>query len=493
MKKIFQFFLAAVVFGLAAVSCDVERLPYNVIEQRDAFQSVKDATTMNNGLYVQLRNRVHGIYMFSTDIQADLLNASLDFGNRNGFPHRWEGFMATDYTIRDVWAGYYSALVNVNNIIENQHLIKGQNAQEEALLQRYLGEAHLLRAYYYHRLASRWGKPYNPGSAETDLGVPLMLEFNITLQPPRSTVAVTYRQILDDIAQAKTLLANTPGQQGASRITLDAVLALETRVHLYMQNWSALIPVAQQLINSGKYPLVTTEAAMRGMWHNDSGAEMIFQMYASRPSELGSSMVPLLGFRPAANDYNPDFIPQQWVVDLFAENDIRRNVYLAELPVHIQGVNYSGIYLINKFPGNPALWVGNTNYQHKPKIFRIAEVYLNLAEAQYHSSPGAALATLNTLRVARGLAPLTGLSGDALLNAIKEERTRELLAEGWRLDDLMRWGQGVQRRPPQNPNPVNTGVLYTELSKPAGHYQFIWGIPDRDLTTNPNLVQNPGW
>jgi hypothetical protein len=151
--------------------------------------------------------------------------------------------------------------------------------------------------------------------------------------------------------------------------------------------------------------------------------------------------------------------------------------------------------LLNKFPGNPELFTtANTNYQHKPKVFRLAEVYLNLAEAQYHVNQGAALGTLNALRTARGLGALD-VSGDALMNAIKEERTRELLAEGFRLNDLMRWNMPVVCSTPQNLDPIHVTPAehYIGLNKPAGDNQFVWGIPSNDLTTNTNMVQNPGW
>lgn len=497
MKKILRMFLVAAVFVVAAVSCDVERLPKNAIESTEAFQSVKDAQNMNNGLYAQLRSRIHGLQTYSTDIQADLLNAGRDYGNRQGFLHRWTELLATDYTIRDVWRLYYSAINNVNNVIENQERIEPENEEEQAQLDRFLGEAYFLRAYYYNRLAIRYGQLYNPSSAESDMGVSLVLTFDITQKPARASVAETYRQIIDDIGEAKRLLAGVDGSPSHHRITLDAVMALETRVRLHMQDWSGVIPVAEQLINTGTYPLITTEEGLRDMWHHDTSSEVILQVFASNPNELGSSMVPLLGYRSSEDDYNPDWIPNQWVIDLYEEDDIRRNVYLAELPVYMDGQNYydDGIMLANKYPGNPELYTGNTNYQHKPKVFRIAEVYMNLAEAQYYVNEANALSTLNTLRVARGLDALNNLSGQALLEAIQEERTRELMFEGWRLDDLHRWGLPVDRtsKPPQLAGPVLPGEDFTNLYREPYHPKMIWAIPSRDLTTNPNMVQNPGW
>lgn len=497
MKKIINIILGVSFLGLFTVSCEVERFPYNQIEQTQAFRTLTDAQTISNGMYMQLRNRVYGLFMFSTDVQADLFNASLDFGNRNGFPHRWNGFLAGDYTLRDTWSMYYSALANINNAIENLPRIETSKPADAELLDKFIGEAHFLRAYYYHQLVIRWGKPYNAATSATDLGVPLVLTYNPMLRPARATVAAVYSQILEDISKAKSLLPDG-GVANSTRITKDAVFAFESRVHLHMQNWTAAVTAANQVINSGRYPLATTVADFQKKWVNDESSEIIFMVDAIRPSELPDAAASrnniYLGFRSADGKYIPDFIPSQWVVDLYADGDIRKNVYLQEKPLIIQGTDYpTGIKLLTKYPGNPALYEAVTNYQHKPKVVHISETWMNKIEAQFHTDPAAALATLNTFRQTRGLAALPSITGNTLRDAIREERTRELLAEGYRLNDLMRWGLGVTRTAPQSMEPIQVGADYQLLTKPAGHYQFIWGIPTRDIDTNPNIVQNPEW
>ena len=504
MKNIF-YYLTVVLLMVASVSCDLDKYPYDAIEQSQAFKTLSDAGTIRNGLYGNMRSRLHGIYMFSTDVQADLLNATLDFGNRNGFPHRWEGFLDTDYTIRDVWRGYYSALVNVNNAIAMLPSIETANDTEKATLDSYIGEAYFLRAYYYHQLVLRWGKAYDPTSAASDLGVPLVLTFDVTAKPARATVDEVYKQILSDLTEAKTKLSGVAGSPGSNRITIDAVTALQARIHLHMRNWTEAATAAKSLITGGKYPLVKSEADFRKIWVNDAGSELIFQLQLVAPQELSPSGDPwnnvnniFLGFQPSTGKYVPDFVPQQWVIDLYENTDFRKNVYLAKKPLYIQGTDYPDIYLINKYPGNPALFTGaTTNYQHKPKVLRIAEMYLIAAEADAQSTGGesAALTLLNQLRQARGAKELAGLSGAALMNEIRNERTRELLCEGFRLDDLRRWNLGFTRKTPQNLNLINVtpSADYHQKTVQAGDLKFTWGLPANDLTTNPNLVQNQGW
>lgn len=484
--------MGAAFLFVAVSSCDVERFPYDQIEQREAFRTMSDANNISGGLYMQFRNRVYGQFMFITDVQSDLFNASLDYGNVFGFPHTWEGFLASDYSLEDIWQGYYSAMVNINNLIENIERIETSTDEEKAIIQKYLGEAHLMRAFYYHQLVIRWGRPYDAATASTDLGVPLVLNYDPAGKPARATVQKVYDQILADIEEA--LLRLEPGQPNATRITRDAALALKARVHLHMENWTASEAAALELIQSQRYPLISNPQDLMTMWYHDSGSEIIFHLDAAQPTELPASRNQIyLMESPSTGKFTPYYIPQQWVVDLFADEDIRKNVYIESKELRIQGGDYEGIYLINKYPGNPALYSGNTNYQHKPIVFRIAETWLNLIEARYHIDQGSALESLNTLRQARGLELLAGLSGEELMNAIREERTRELLAEGFRLNDLMRWNKGFQRSAPQNENIIVKGPGFDQLSVNPDNPRFVWGIPSNDITTNENMVQNPGW
>jgi hypothetical protein len=498
MKNAIKILSLTLVIAVISVSCDLNRFPYDSIEQSQSFQTMKDAATFNNGLYSSLRARVYGLYMFSTDVQADQLNATLDYGNRNGFPHKWNGFLADDYTIRDTWRYQYNTITNINNVLNNSNKIPVANATEQATMNSYVGEAYLMRAFLYHQLVQRFAKDYEPATAASDPGVPLLLTFDITLKPARSSVEQVYQQILSDIGQAETLLAATTGVQRAVKINKDCVLALQARVYLCMHNWTAAVTAANALIASGTYPLINNATTFKNMWINDTGTETILQLFASLPSELGNANNIYLGLNTQTLKYTPDFVPQQWVVDMYAAGDIRKAAYMEQKTLYIQGVTYPNIWLINKYPGNPVLYTApNTTYQHKPIIFRVAEMYLISAEAaaQTPATEAAALTTLNLLRVARGAGALTGLTGTALMNAIKDERTRELLCEGFRLDDLKRWKMGVVRKTPQNTAILNPGTDFYEKVVAAGDDKFVWGLPTNDLTTNPNLAgqQNPGW
>jgi len=236
---------------------------------------------------------------------------------------------------------------------------------------------------------------------------------------------------------------------------------------------------------------------MNAMWTTDLAREVIMQAFVSRPNELPNVNGIYLGFVPATGKFTPDFVPSQWVVDKYDNADIRKAAYFQRKLLTIQGVDYPNIWLVNKYAGNPALFTGaTTNYAHAPKVFRVAELYLISAEAAARAGAAtepAALTRLNSLRVARGLPALAAISGATLIDAIKDERFRELAFEGFRLWDLKRWNEGFTRSAPQNLAFINVGANYNTLSVPAGADKFTWGVPTRDMTTNPNLVQNAGW
>ncbi|MFM1794499.1 MAG: hypothetical protein RL642_884 [Bacteroidota bacterium] len=108
-------------------------------------------------------------------------------------------------------------------------------------------------------------------------------------------------------------------------------------------------------------------------------------------------------------------------------------------------------------------------------IFRAADVWLMKAEALLRTGKAAeGLAIVNTIRTKRGATPFASLTLDNLL----DERSRELYWEGWRRNDLIRFGK----------------FLGAWTEKPAsGEERLLFAIPSEQLAVNPNLSQNPGY
>jgi hypothetical protein len=108
-------------------------------------------------------------------------------------------------------------------------------------------------------------------------------------------------------------------------------------------------------------------------------------------------------------------------------------------------------------------------------VFRYADVLLMKAEALLRSGNAAgALPIVNSIRAKRGVADLAAVD----LNVLLDERGREMYWEGYRRQDLIRFGKYL--------------AAYQE--KPASDAKtLLFPIPSDQLAVNPNLTQNPGY
>ena len=109
-------------------------------------------------------------------------------------------------------------------------------------------------------------------------------------------------------------------------------------------------------------------------------------------------------------------------------------------------------------------------------MFRYADVLLMKAEAMLRSNNAAgALLIVNTIRAKRGATPLVSVD----LNAMLDERGREMYWESYRRQDLIRFGKYLQ--------------AWQEKPADAGTKNLLFPIPSNQLAVNPNLTQNPGY
>ena len=142
-------------------------------------------------------------------------------------------------------------------------------------------------------------------------------------------------------------------------------------------------------------------------------------------------------------------------------------------------------------------------------LLRYGEVLLNKAEACFRKGDtDGANAAVKAIRSRVGL-PYTNKSGDALWEAIRQERRVELAFEGLWYWDLRRWGDAAEAWPRGlngyqvhglkiEPTAVDGQYKYTYVSVddrdrnfPAKMYRFP--LPDGELNSNPLVNQYPEW
>lgn len=506
MNKIikYTFLLGLISF---ASSCDMDITPSTSIEVtpgNSLIQNRDNIEKFRNGMMARYRATQYGINSYTTEVQCDMFNAAADFGNRNGSPHRMDiGFTPSDYSLRDVWANNYYAIKGINVFLSQIDQFKGAEV-DVAYGQVCKGYALFFRAAQYHQLVRHYAKDYEPSTANTELGVPLLLEHNIEARPARATIKAVYDQIIKDLEGAEQLLAKEIGTPRAGFPTVDAVKALKARVLLAMHNYKDAASTAKSIIDGNKYTLSSNNQEMTAEYTNDNGNEAIFQLAATLTEEgSGRNDIYTLYSTKKINNkniivYQPDFVPTKTLLGLYEPTDIRLANWFDSSKYGVYMVNdvRPGVVVFTKYPGNPTFTNNNVpNSRQKVKPFLIGEQYLIAAEASLLDGNAVqAKAILNALQQKRG-ATLT----EATMANIQKEWAKETVGEGFRMDCLKRWKMGFSGRVPQDicntNNLVNKGDNYEKKNVLADTYYFNWAIPTNEIQTNDNIKsqQNAGW
>lgn len=510
MKNFYKILVLITIPFLLNACFSLDQEPYKELSQKNSFKSLQDAQFWVNGMYASLRNNIYGRAMYATDAQADFANLARRSSNSDLLTeiHNWTLLTSSNSVIAAIWQNYFNAIQNINIGLEGIPTIpiSAQGAVTSTTqINQNMGELYLARAFYYTYLVTHYCPAYDENSA---YGLPLLDKPTINDFPNRSSVKETYEFILADIARAEQLLANVTGSAGKATFSKDAVAALKARVLLYKEDWNGAYQAANQLISANTYPLTTASSTLQNVWEKDDSAETITRLYArydrGNTAELPNGMDVYLGeeksyYTQKVLYYYPKLIPTQSFVDLFDDSDFRKNIYIKKLFANYSSTKYNDIYLVSKYPDNDELKNSSRDdatYLHRPKVFRIAEIYLIAAEAAYKKGDQTnAKIYLDRLRAARGISSITYTD---LWTEIQNERNRELAFEGFRMADIKRWGLGVVRGTPQNVNAIvsDPADQYYQLNIPAGNYKMTWPIPPSDIRYEQgkaNWQQNPGW
>lgn len=497
MKRFLTILASVSVFAMA-VSCDLDLAPKGKVTYNPGDPIITSATDLESfeiNIMANLRSLEYGDYDQVSDVMVDYFNALADYGNNYGPVHKTDmNFTASDYDTEANWANPYTAIKNFNIFINGAQSVPA-GLEEDAAIAR--GEAYFGRAFAYLHLARHFGKAYS-ASAATDLCVPLVTVYEQTARPERATVKAVYDQIKTDLDSAAVLLADVAGKVRAERPTIDAVNALYARYYLDVQDYPNAAASAEKVINTKKYEISSTAAAMKAEWIDDEGKEPIMQYYASLQEGIGGHSI----YAGLSNDktmgphFREYFIPTKKLVEAYEEGDLRFGQWFTdEYPTLHNGSYYNvdkhDYYNFVKYFGNPDLYTGLANTGQAIKPLLISEMYLIAAEA--HSKAGSsakAAEALNTLQTKRG-----ATATPASLDYIKKEWYKEVVGEGLYFSCLKRWGQGYSGRAPQTGATmlIASGEYFENKVWSDTDNHFQWPVPTYEMQTNLNLKQNDGY
>lgn len=328
--------------------------------------------------------------------------------------------------------------------------------------------AYAIKGIIYYNLMREFCQPWDESGADELPGIPLVDNFDISSKPLRGTLRQTYEYAETLLDDALALNPTDPKYIFTTWI----IEAYKAKLEFWCKNWDSVISICNDIIEHSGYKLtpMSEYAAMINSQYETKG-EVLVRSHINNSSELDwyfSYTKGYLASRPASAK----------LIRLFGEN-----------------------------PGEDVRFAASfdkkrLNVKVPECRVRLSEMVLMLAEAYYHKGDEVnALKWVNELRRNRisGSAELTpgnlapvreddrivvdcdGKAVTPLLQAIFDERRKELYMEGDRWYELKRNGRPEWWV-------ISNGLKYTTKA-----YLYTSPIAKSDIDINPDLVQNPGY
>jgi hypothetical protein len=373
------------------------------------------------------------------------------------------------------------------------------SASLRADIQGFRAEARFLRALsYWHGI---------------DLFGPIPVVKSISVEPPKqNTRQEVFDFIVSELNEIRSALPAAAGSGTYGRATQEAASMLLAKVYLNAGVYTGTPRYAEALtaakaVIAGPY---TLDPSYRHLFlaDNKTSPEIIFPIiqdgittrtwggmtfivHASCGGSMNNTTYGIdgcwWGLRVRPEAYNR-----------FPAADLRGGFfYTSGQTVAINSIsNFTDGVAAPKFQNVTSTGAAGSNSTHVDTdfpMFRLADAYLMFAEAALRSNASAAdlaqaLTYVNNLRTrAYGNASGNITAAQLTLPFILDERGRELLWEGHRRTDLVRYGQF-------------TGGTYlwawkggTQAGTATDSHLDLYPIPSSQLSANPNLKQNTGY
>ena len=434
MRKII-YTLLSLTTGFALTSCskDFTETQFHQGEQMAPLSSVEQLTSFVNGTYVKMRDVYYlgSYYRAYGEVRSDEMYNTEKTGRLLGVSTYT--MKTTEQEAESTWKAIYRVIGNANIAINAADNLTwgGSNDPVETAneIKRLKGQAYTIRALALFDLLRLYGQQYAGGT----LGVPIPLQYDPNASSTRATVAQTEAQIESDLNRANALfeaIGDVVEQTSSSEknyISPLALKAIASRYYLYKGDYAKVAELSEEIISSGKYA-VAAKDDLQGTFSKPDAGNSVFELTVGTTGSLSSDAYDYLVH------YSPGYAQlavSEQAVNLYEAGDVRRTFITS-------GVlgGQTKYFLNNKFYGLQ----GSNNI----KVIRYEEVLLNAIEAHLNTDDTAGTGDktkgyYNTLRHERGLSDVSAVS----LDDLKKERVRELVGEGQRYWDLLRWAAAI--------------------------------------------------
>ncbi|MFD2872003.1 RagB/SusD family nutrient uptake outer membrane protein [Mucilaginibacter ximonensis] len=445
--------------------------PVTLVTASNVFRNDNFAIGAQLSLYSQMQAQNYPYYLHrNTGLSSDELTTySTNQNDKNLYLNSLIATTDAQDASINTWSPTYNYIYQANSIIEGLQTYSGVS---EKVKNQLSGESYFLRGLYYFNLVNLYG----------DVPLITSTDYKVNSVMPRTAKDAVYRQIVNDIKKAASLLSSTyvDAANGPTtervRPTTWAAAALLARTYLYMgKPDSAEIQANIVIGNTSQFSLLTD---LNKVFLKNS-SEAIWQLALPGASfYTNDGYIFILTASPVNASLNNLALNAQ-LLSVFEANDQRKANWVKAFTSGTSTWYYAFKYKDN----NKA-----TSVNEYTMMLRLAEQYLIRSEARLQQGNTAGcLADLNVIRRRAGLADYSGQTDQAsLLNAIAHERQVELFTEGDRWFNLKR-----------------TGTIDAVMGGPAGackakggtwdSHSQLYPIPVSDIQVNNNIIQNKGY
>ncbi|MBF1597352.1 RagB/SusD family nutrient uptake outer membrane protein [Prevotella sp.] len=358
------------------------------------------------------------------------------------------------------WFASYNRIYYYNTVIDNIMNADGSDEQQKLSIR---AEALISRALEYLYLVNGYAKHYDVRTADTDPGVPLILDEDISKKDlVRASVKDVYAQIQSDLQAA---LPNLPAQPkgNAFRASKAAGYGILAKMYLYMGNYAealkaanAVLEMNNSLLDLKKYAVVKAQSSI--------GRTNV-------PQDIDNPENIYIKFAPYVYGLSSKVFGSDELISLFSEDDMRLQVYFTK--------NFRNI------PTDKYVWAP---YLRANLAVSSPEIYLIAAECEAREgSVERAMSLINKLRDNRikNNTPLVAIDRSDALQKVLEERRRELAMSGMvRYIDLKRLNKESQFAKTVT-HVTGEGTFSLEPNSPL----YVLPIPAKVMRFNKNSIQ----
>lgn len=456
-NKIFTIgLLSLALFASCADSLDKE--PPLDLTNKEIFADTQHIESNLLGLYGSAKSII-GLRLFDFNVARgdEFINQSVNNNEAISSYEMTVGQTSADNT--ETWTQLYQTINNVNTFLEG---INEAKAVAGSNYDKWVAEAKFIRALSYYYLNDLYAQPYLLNKDAKS--VPLRLKSENTTgnnDLRRSTVSEVYGQIEDDLSDANiaNLPSSTNSYDAVTRASQGAAHVLRQRIYMEQGLWDKAITeglaiegynLESDIANLFASPYITNET--------------IFSFPMSETNRGSRQSAPAYYFYDGT----------RFVID-FTSGIQSKAAYSLSSDARIAK-------LTSKVGTQPisTKFKDSQNYLDWTPVFRYAEVLLNLAESYYQNGdePSArkylSQVRHRSIKEADDVLDINSLSGEALKEAIYNERRAEFIGEGIRSLDIHRRGEDF----------VKQGGTVKEIRISPSTNGYIWPIPTIERSAN---------